>query len=154
MPDLERHAVMDWIAVCEPAIAHSCAIPIRAVEDKEEIHTALVALGRALDHEAMSGARLSACLKTGEPGKDLQAVLTQLGPARLLRLLRWLGAEGDPDRAEALRALLDGAYGPAAALRAAFQALHRQELLKRIFEEPRLTLLLAATKTAREGVDA
>ena len=154
MPDLDRRAVMDWIAVCEPAVAQSCAAPIRAVEDADEIHAALVALGQALDHPAMSGARLAACLQAGEPGKDLQAVLTQLGPARLLRLLRWLGAEGDPDRAEALRALLDGAYGPAAALRAAFQALHRQELLNRIFEEPRLTLLLAATKTAREGADA
>ena len=154
MPDLERHAVMDWIAVCEPAIAHSCAIPIRTVEDKKEIHTALVALGRALDHEAMSGAWLSACLQTGEPGKDLQAVLTQLGPARLLRLLRWLDADADPNRTDVLRALLDGSYGSAAALQAAFQALHRQELLGRIFEEPRLALLLAATKTAREGADA
>ena len=152
MPDLERHAVMDWIAVCAPAIAHSCAIPIRAVEEKEKIHTALVELGRALDHEAISGARLSACLQTGEPGKDLQAVLTQLGPARLLRLLRWLDA--DPNRTGVLRALLDGSYGSAAALQAAFQALHRQELLGRIFEEPRLALLLAATKTAREGADA
>jgi hypothetical protein len=154
MPDLERLAVMDWIAVCEPAIAHSKPPPIRAVEEEADTHAALIALGRALDLQAGSGAKLAPCLQTGLPGQDLMAVLTQIGPARLLRLLDWLGTGDDPDRTVALRGLLAGDYAPASALQATFQALHRQELLNRMFSESRLALLLAATTAAQKGADA
>jgi hypothetical protein len=154
MPDLERHAVMDWVTVCEPAIAYGCAAPIRAVEDEDDIHVALMALGDALDRHAASGAGLLVCLRVGETGRDMQAVLTQLGPARLLRLLHWLSSNGEPDRAEVLRTLLGDTYGSAAVLRATLQTLHRQALLARIFDEPRLRALLAACMAAREELSA
>ena len=150
MPNLEKQAVMDWLGACEPAIAHVCKTPVRAVEDDTDIHAALVALGETLDDHASSGANLSSSLQAGEPGQDLLAILTQLGPARLIRLFHWLSSDDAPDRQETLRALLDDAYGSATTLRATLQALHRQALLASIFDESRLQALLLASRTARE----
>ncbi len=154
MPNLEKLSVMDWVGACEPAIAHVCKTPVHVMEDDTEIHAALVALGEALDDHASSGANLSASLQAGEPGKDLLAILTQLGPARLLRLFHWLSSGDAPDRQEALRSLLDDAYGSAATLRAMVHALHRQALLASIFDESRLQALLLASRAAREEVGA
>ena len=154
MPSLEKQAVMDWVAACEPAIAGASAAPIREMEDNADIHAALEALGEALDRHAAAGTGLSSCLQAGEPGQDLLAILTQLGPARLLRLFHWLSSGDAPDRQEALRSLLDDAYGSAATLRAMVHALHRQALLASIFDESRLQALLLASRAAREEVGA
>ena len=151
MPDLARDAVMDWITVQVPNLPAFCPAPIRAVEDEPDIHAALQALGRACDHEALSGRPLADCLGGGTPAEDLSAVLLQLGPARLLRLLDWLGASADAERAAILRALLNGQTDAARALWTAVAALHRHELLARMFRDDRLAKLLAATTTARLG---
>ena len=154
MPNLERQAVMDWISVCEPAVSHTCITLIRALEDAPDNRAALVALGDALDHHAATGAGLAGLLQSGEPLQDLQAVMTQLGPARLLRLLHWIAQEDKPDRSEILRMLLGGTDATATSLRATVHALHRMTLLSRIFDETRLEVLLVASKAAREDSSA
>lgn len=154
MPDLDRPPVLDWVAACAPELIAWCSEPVRAIEDEEGVRLALVALGQVFDLPALQDDGLRAVIGAGDAGRDLHAVLLQLGPARLMRLLRWLGAEGGPERAGILEDLLDGTHGSAQGLRTALAALHRRELLDRIFDEDRLQLLLAATNAAREGEDA
>ena len=144
MPDLDRVPVLDWVSACAPEVTTWCPAPVRSIEEDREILAALVDLGHALDIPRQ-------LFEHGNAAGDLHAVLLQLGPARLLRLLGWLGNEGDEERAAVLAALLGGVHGDAVHLKAIFQALHRRELLGRIFDETRLQLLLAATRTTHEG---
>ena len=150
MPTLETASVLDWLTACEPATARASIIAIRPIEEDSGSREGLVALGEALDRFDGAQRMLSACLASGEPGQDLRAVLIQLGAARLLRLIRWLSDEAGPDGERVLAALLDDAYGTADPLRATLQALHRQALLARIFDEARLRILLVAAKDAQQ----
>lgn len=153
MPDLNRTPVLDWVAACAPEVLVQCAEPVRAIEDKGEIQRSFDELGRSLDAGALVSGGLNTVLQGTDAARDLRTVLTQLGPARLLRLLRWLGTEGGPERAAVLQALLDTSHPDSLALRVALEALNRRELLRRIFDEERLQQLLIATNIAREGTD-
>jgi hypothetical protein len=150
MPALETASVLDWLTACEPATARAPITPIRPIEEGDDSRDGLAALGAALDRFDGAQRTLSACLASGEPGQDLRALLIQLGAARLLRLLRWLSTEAGPDGERVLMALLDGTYGTADPIRATLQALHRQALLARIFDEARLRILLVAAKDAQQ----
>ena len=152
MPTLETASVLDWLTACEPASARASIAAIQPVETADDSSEALTAFGEALDRFDGNQHTLSACLASGDPGQDLRAVLLQLGAARLLRIIRWLSDEAGPDGERALAALLDGAYGTADPLRATLQALHRQALLARIFDEARLRILLVAAKDAHTEV--
>lgn len=151
MPDLNRIPVMDWVAACAPGLFTWCAEPVRAIEDQEDVRVALADLGSNLDAPCFEGDGLRVAMDGTDATRDLRTVLTQLGPARLLRLLRWLGTEGGPERAAVLQMLLEGSHPDAMAVRAALEALNRRELLDRIFDKERLQQLLVATKTAHEG---
>ena len=150
MPALDTASVLDWLTACEPAAARAPITPIRPIEEIDESRDGLAALGEALDRFDGAERALSASLGSGEPGQDLRAVLIQLGAARLLRLMRWLSGEAGPDGERVLTALLDGGYGDPDPIRAALQALHRQALLARIFDEARLRILLVAAKDAQQ----
>ena len=150
MPALETASVLDWLAACEPASAHALITPIRPIEENDDSRDGLAALGEALDCFDVAQRTLSDCLASGEHGQDLHAILIQLGAARLLRLIRWLSDEAGPDGERVLKALLDGTYGTPDPIRATLQALHRQALLARIFDEARLRILLVAAKDAQQ----
>ena len=148
MPTLEAASVLDWLTACEPAAVRASITAIQPIEEDDDNRDGLAALGQALDRFGGAERTLSSCLASGEPGQDLHAVLIQLGAARLLRLIRWLSDEAGPDGVRVLTALLAGSYGTADPLHATLQALHRQALLARIFDEGRLRILLVAAKDA------
>lgn len=154
MPELDRTPVLDWVHACQPGLLAWTAEPVRAIEDDEDVRLTLVELGRSLDAPAFEGDGLVAAMSGTDAPRDLRTVLLQIGPARLLRLVCWLAAEGSPERTRVLHLLFDGTHPDAAALRSALDVLNKRELLARIFSEERLRQLLAATKTATEGAPA
>lgn len=105
-------------------------------------------LGTVLDDAlARDPVRLSATLRSDPVRAELQAILAQFDPARLLPALRRLTTTVLPDRHEVLEALLAaGPSGSGQALRATLQALHRQELLARIFHPDRVQALRHACR--------
>lgn len=151
MPELDHTPVMDWVAACQPGLLAWTREAVRAIEDDEAVHLALVELGLSLDASVFEGGGLQAAMSGTDVPRDLRTVLAQLGPARLSRMACWLAAEGSPERAAVLHLLLGGPHPDATALRSALDVLNRRELLARIFSEERLRQLLAATKTATEG---
>jgi len=152
VPNLARHAIVDWISTFGPAATLRCTVPFTPTEEEPGVQVSLEHLGQAFDDTDGPAVDLTTVLDRGEPGRDLLAIMTQLGTARLVRLLHWLGNEDKPDRGQVLSDLLGGKYGPTPLLREAIRALHRQELLHRIFDEQRLELLLASTRLANEGI--
>ena len=78
---------------------------------------------------------------------ELQAILTQFDPARLLPVLHRLATSGLPHQHEVLDTLLAAdPSGSGQALCATLQALHSQELLARIFHPDRVQALRHACR--------
>ena len=151
MPDLSQAAVVAWTRACAPGLFASYPEPIRAIENDDGVLGGLVELGRLLDRAGLGSNRLGAKADEGVVQRDMRTALTQLGPARLLRLLRWLGHEGGEERASILYRLLNGSHQDAQTLREAVNALNKRDLLKRIFDEERLTQLRDAAQLAHTG---
>ena len=107
---------------------------------------AMYRLGAVLDDAlARSPESLSAALRSNPIRAELQAILIQLDPTRLLAVLNRLAMVDLPARREVLEALLAAdPSGSGQALRATLQALHRQELLARIFQLDRVQALRRA----------
>ena len=106
-------------------------------------HIASDRLAAMLDDAAVRDpVRLSSTLR-GEPVRtELRTILAQLDPARLLPVLHRLASADLPNQREVLEALLAaGPSGSGQALGATLQALHRQELLARIFHPERVQAL-------------
>ena len=103
-------------------------------------------LGAVLDDAlARSPESLSAALRSNPIRAELQAILIQLDPTRLLAVLHRLAMVDLPARREVLETLLaPNPSGSGQALRATLQALHRQELLARIFHLDRVQALRRA----------
>ena len=142
MPDLERSNVLEWLQRIEPRFAGTGAPVFRPLEDASEIRALLSDLGQALD--AASAEQIGGGIGEDE-GATAREVLAQLGVARLLRLVEWLdGATGDA--AGDVQALLLRSDTTEAGrfIRTVLDALHRQDLLGRIFAPDRLQALLAA----------
>jgi hypothetical protein len=147
MPQLGITAVTDWVSAYEPSAATGWVTLIQPVEDNPEAETALGDLGRALDDASAARVLLSG-VTDDEARSDLHEILSQLGAARLLRLLRWFGCESGPDGSRALEAQFADRYGMEDKLRKLVQALHRQALLARMFDDERLDALLRASRIA------
>jgi len=129
MPSMER----------EPAPRQ----PTSAMEDAAR-RGAMGRLGHALARDPVW---LSAILRSDPVRAELQAILTQFDPARLLPVLHRLATTGLPEQHEALDALLaTGPSGSGQALRATLQALHRQDLLACIFHPGRVQALRHACR--------
>lgn len=96
-------------------------------------------------------ASVSAGLRSEPVRVELQAVLAQLGPARLEQVLHSLAA-GDPShRREVLEGLLvPDPSGSGQMLHGTLQALHRQALLARIFDANRVQALRSACRPLAE----
>ena len=89
MPDLERHAVLDWLRLAEPATTALGTGLVRPIEVTEAVEPLLVGLGQRLDSypDPSSAASL---LAAGDLA-PLREVLAQLGIARTGRMVAWLG---------------------------------------------------------------
>jgi len=133
MPSMER----------EPAPPQ----PTSAMEDAAR-RGAMDRLGAVLDDAlARDPERLSAILRSDPVRAELQAILTQFDPARLLPVLHRLATTGLPHQHEVLDALLAAdPSGSGQWLRATLQALHSQELLARIFHPDRVQALRHACR--------
>lgn len=147
MPQLDRMAVTDWVSACEPSAAVGWVNLVQPLEEEPGAEAALCDMGGALDDAAAAG-KLLKTLGEGDGRTDLHETLSQLGAARLLRLLRWLGCETGEDGVRALKAQFARRYGEDDPLRSIVQTLRRQSLLSRIFDEQRLDALLRASATA------
>ena len=152
MPNLERHAVTDWLADWQAGSEPpGWPPPIRPIETMADIPARLVSLGNKLDEAAQSDLRsLSAALRSTPLREDLGAVLAQLGAARVLRLLHWLAEQDVPDCHAVIAGLLhdDGSAGQA--LRAAVAAVTRRAVMRRIFAPERVAALEAACDAIRQ----
>jgi hypothetical protein len=146
MPNLERHAVSRWLAELLPDIDPNDWPPtLRAIETAAGHPERLQILGNALDQ--LASEELQAI---SEPPirDDLRAVLAQLGAARLMRLLHWLGQHNISGSQGMIAALVAGDDADGRALRAAIAAVTRRALFARIFAHDRIAALEAACHAA------
>lgn len=144
MPDLERSSVLDWLHRTEPRIAACVASPVRGIEDAPEVRALLMELGTAVD--TGSPEKVGRGLAE-DGGLTMREVVAQLGVARMLRLIEWLDSAEAVEAAGALRVALlrDDTTEAGRLLRSTFDALHRQDLLARIFAPERLRALIGAS---------
>ena len=148
MPELDEPSVTAWLRQAVPTLDGSgWPPPIRPIEQGANIQKCMTALGRLLDAAAdADDVRRAAC---GGPLRgDLRSILAQVGAARLLRLIHWLG-QGLAD-AEALLAFLADEHPEAEAIRSALDALVRQATLDRLFDPARIDALAAAVAAASD----
>jgi hypothetical protein len=150
MPDLEQQAVTRWFTGLVPdADAAAWPPPLRAIETTDDNAGRLRALGLILDR--LTSGDLAAVLRETTFQEDFRAVLAQLGAARLMRLLHWLG-ENDAAAPEGMvPTLVAGDDEIGRALRATIAAVTRRALLARIFAPERIAALEAACRTAFAG---
>jgi hypothetical protein len=150
MPDLEQQAVTRWFTgLVSDANAGAWPSPLRTIETTDDNAERLRALGIVLDQ--LTSGDLAAVLREAAFQEDFRAVLAQLGAARLMRLLHWLG-ETDATQPEGMvPALVAGDDEIGRALRAAIAAVTRRALLARIFAPERIAALEAACRTAFAG---
>jgi len=150
MPNLDRSSVTEWLTSAHPVPALAAHPPIRAVEDDPAVEKSLTELGGFLDTLAAANVKeLTAALRTDPTRAEMQAILAQLGAARLLRILHWLAEIDLPEARAVLSALLeDGGDGAGAALRSAVEALIRSARLAQIFDPKRIAELTAACEAA------
>ncbi|MDT8362874.1 hypothetical protein RQ765_21435 [Roseomonas mucosa] len=149
MPDLERHAVLDWLRLAEPATTALASGLVRPIEVTEAVEPLLVGLGQRLD--SYPDPSSAASLLTVGDLAPLREVLAQLGIARLLRLLTWLDAAGTTPEGRLPDALLrDESTEAGLSLRAMLATLHRQALLDRLFARERLEHLATLLDDTRQ----
>ncbi len=97
--------------------------------------------------QACGPASLLSTLRSDPARAELQAILAQLDPARLLSFLHKLSTADFSDKREVLELLLaPGPSGSGQTLRGTLQALHRQDLLARIFRPDRVQALRHACR--------
>lgn len=152
MPNLERHAVTEWLTELRPtAAANEWPPPVRAIETEADNPERLQALGALLDQFAQRDLEdLSTALWDAPLRDDLSAVLAQLGAARLMRLLHWLAEIEMPDCHAVIAALVGGDDATSHTLRAAIAAVTRRALLHRIFAPDRIAVLRIACQSTFE----
>jgi len=144
MPQLDKAAVTEWLTACEPSVTTGWLALLRPIEDDDPANDAMAELGRQMDRTSQTVPwPLGPNERQG--AEDLREILMQLGVARLLRLLKWLSSEAGPDGAKLLAGLFEGSFGSPDILRGTVQAMLRQALLARIFDDNRLEALLAAS---------
>lgn len=153
MPDLSTDAIHRWIdAHWQCAAGISSKHTFRQNERSHRVEQALAALGQVLEE---AGERDFSALRAAlieDAGRDgLRRVLAQLGPGRMVRILHWLSCLGSSDADAVLTTLFDSSDDVnVLALREALQALHRRELLARLFGEDRVGALLSACRLVQK----
>ena len=153
MPDLEQHAVTDWlVGLRPPSDAATWPLAIRPTETAADNPSRLQALGQQLDDIGNSLASpVADLLRIPALLDDLRAIVAQLGAARSLRIMHWFAEM--PDGSLAISALIDDNALGSLAARATLSALIRHAQLRRIFAADRVGALQTACEAAlREPV--
>ena len=152
MPNLEQHAVAEWLTELRPiAASNEWPPPVRTIETEKDNPERLRVLGSLLDQLAQRDLQdLSAVLRGAPLRGDLRAILAQLGAARLMRLLHWLAEIEIADCHAVIATLVAGDDATSNALRAAITAVTRRALLRRIFAPDRIAALKIACQTGFE----
>jgi len=149
MLDLRTGAVTDWLRLVRPVDAATWPPPVRPVEATPQAEASLIELGEQLTRESDEDpAALAAELQRHELVPELQALLAQLGAARVLRILNWLNERGIPDNTAIIAALVAGDTPSARALRATIAAVSRRATINRLFAPERLIELQTAAEAA------
>ena len=149
MLDLRTGAVTDWLQLVRPVDAAPWPPPVRPVEATPQAEASLIELGEQLTRgNAEDPAGLAAELQHHERPPELQALLAQLGAARVLRILNWLNESGIPDNTAIIAALVAGDTPSAQALRATIAAVSRRATINRLFAPERLIELQIAAEAA------
>jgi hypothetical protein len=152
MPDLEQHAITEWLTELRPAASREWPPAVRAMETEADNPERLKAFGSLLDQLAKGELQdFSAALREAPLRDDLRAILAQLGAARLMRLLHWFAEIDLPGCDAVISTLVGGDDANGRALRAAIAAVTRRALLRRIFAPDRITALRTACEAAFEG---
>ena len=152
MPNLEQHTATEWLTELRPAASREWPPPVRAVETEGDNPERLQSFGSLLDQLAERDVQdFSGALREAPLRDDLRSVMAQFGAARLMRLLHWLAEIDLPGCDAVISALVGGDDTTGHALRAAFAAVTRRALLRRIFAPDRIAALQAASETALEG---
>jgi hypothetical protein len=148
MPNLEEKAVIAWVAeVRPPGTASEWPPAIRACETVADMPQRLAVLGTALDRAAVHDLpALGSALRTSPLRHDLNTVMTQLGAARVLRLMHWLQEINLPECHVVVNALLRSDDG---ALLASVRASVTAATLRRMFSAERITALQRACEAAQ-----
>lgn len=145
MPDLDHAAVSGWLLARDPEAA--ALARLGPVDADERALAALLRLGVALDKAAERDATvLVDALCEPETSARLRSVLAQIGTARRLRLLEWLGEAGLPNGRALVAAMGNGPDG--AFQRAELAVLRRRAVLARVFAPGRIAELRAACAEA------
>ena len=150
MPELDRPTVSNWLVSAHPCLPFAAHPPVRAIEDHSAVEKSLAALGQALETTAGEHLReLSLTLRADPMRAEMQAILAQLGAARMLRILHWLAENDLPDGRIVLSELLrEDGDRVGAALRSAVHSLTRRARLAQIFDPRRIAQLTAACESA------
>ncbi len=151
MPNLNAEAVAEWLTKRDPNNAATLLAPVASMPEGTE--PLLVQLGQALDAaQARDPQRLSRLLRNAPVRERLGVLLTHIDKPRCLRLLDWLGSPPMPEHNLVAAAYLtDDASEEGAVLRRNVQALHRNALLRRIFDRERIASLLTACQVAGQA---
>ena len=155
MPDLRTDHVTTWLAAAlPPPLSNEWPPPIRTIEADADVSPRLAEFGRRLDLLAPdSSTDIAGFLRNGEVQDKLRSILAQMGAARLLRILHWLGEDSGEPGGPPYAPLLAGHSPDATALRASVGALTRSLTLQRIFSRDRLAALQAAcADAAKEAI--
>ena len=152
MPNLEQHAVAEWLAELLTGSATSDWPPVmRQVEMDRQVAADLASLGGALDGLAGEDLpRLAGVLQGKTLQDDLRTVLAQLGAARPMRLLHWMAEVDVPDFQEIIAKLMREDIVSARALRASVAAVTRIATVHRMVAPERVSALEAACAIASE----
>ena len=149
MPDLERRAVIAWLAEVRPDTAgHDWPPAIRSVETSLDALDRLALIGRLLDSVPDDALPELAALLQGQALDSMRAIMAQLGAARALRIVHWLGERDLPNSHLVLAALIEGDDADCNALRATLAAVTRRAVVQRLFSAERIAALEAACEVA------
>lgn len=150
MLDLDIASVEGWLRETLPNAAHAIKPTIQP-DETPRVLVSMIRIGHQLAHvQRKDPDAFSARLKDPETASAFQEVLAHAGLPRRMRILHWLTEVDVPDRHEVLAGLLGGG-DTGDMLRSSLIYLHRNALLREIFSEERIEVVMRACRTFAGG---
>jgi hypothetical protein len=154
MLDLEEHSVTAWLlGTCSGRSSDHWPPTVRPLERAADNPGRLAILGERFETLGQEGRTVLSMALHDKPFREtLRSLMVQLGSARTLRVLHWVGQSQLPGLDQILAELLDDETPDGRALHAAVAAITRSALLAAIFDPARIAALAAATAAARADI--
>jgi hypothetical protein len=152
MPNLGMPDVRNWFSAVHRPLAPSDWPPtIRAIEERDGHPRLLGELGAMLDEATSRDPEYVSAVLLEDTGPErLRGIVSQLGMARLLRVLHWALETDLPNVHDLVPHLLTGEDLDVRALRSALAALNCRITLGRMFSPSRIAALDAACAVAEK----